>query len=244
MHRKSCGPFSPPPPVATDYIIIVSIMISVFILLDCRNSSTDWGLKAQSFLWFHRLEPESRVPVWLVPGEGLCPGLQTATFRLGTRPAESSGFSSSTCCSVSKTCLTLCDPRDARPPCPSPSPRVCSNSYPLSQWCSLIISSSATPFSSCPQSFPASESIPRSQLFTSGGQSDGASASASVLPMNIHGLFPLWLVGLISLQSERLFLFFFFERLLRVFSNTTVQNINSSAFTLLYGPTLTSICDY
>ena len=101
-----------------------------------------------------------------------------------------------------------------RLPCPSPSPRVYSNSCSLSQWCHPTISSSAITFSSCLLSFPASGSFPMSQLFTSGGLSIGASASASVLPMNIQGWFPLALTGLISLQSKGL---------LRVFSNTTVQ---------------------
>ena len=86
----------------------------------------------------------------------------------------------------------------ARFPCPSLSPRVCSNSCPLSRWCHPTISSSVAPFSSCPQSFPASGSFPVSQFFTSSGQSIGASASAAVLPMNIQGRFPLGLTGLIS----------------------------------------------
>ena len=105
-------------------------------------------------------------------------------------------------------------PQHSRLPCPSPSPRACSNSCPLSQWCHPTISSSVIPFSSCPLCFPASESLPMSQLFTSGGKSTGASASTSVLPMNIQGWLPLWLTGLISLQSKGLW---------RVFSNTTVQ---------------------
>ena len=96
---------------------------------------------------------------------------------------------------------------------PKNNPRVCSNLCPLSQWCYLIISSSATLFS-CPQSFPVSESFPMSQLFISGGQSIGTSASVSVLPMNIHSWFPLRLTGLISLQSKGLS---------RVFSSTTVR---------------------
>ena len=100
-----------------------------------------------------------------------------------------------------------------RLPCPSPSPGVCSNSCPLSQWCYLTISSSVTLFSFCLQSFPASGSFPMSRLFTSGGQSIGASASASVLPMNIQGWFLLELTGLISLK---------FKGLSRVFSKTTV----------------------
>ena len=89
-----------------------------------------------------------------------------------------------------------------RLPCPSPSPGACSNSCPLSQWCHPTISSSVVPFSSCLQSFPASGSFQMSQFFTSGGQSIGASASASVLLMNIQDWFPLGWTGLISLQSK------------------------------------------
>ena len=103
-----------------------------------------------------------------------------------------------------------------RPPCPSPIPGVHPNPYPLSQWCHpTIISSSVIPFSSCPQSFPASRSFQMSQLFTSGGQSIAVSASTSVLPMNTHNWSPLGWTGWISLQSKGLS---------RVFSNTTVQN--------------------
>ena len=90
------------------------------------------------------------------------------------------------CCSVVSNSLWPQGLQHARLPCPSPSPGACSNSCPLSQWCHPIISSSVTPLSSCPQSFPASGSFP----FASGGQSIGASASASVLPMNIQGWFP------------------------------------------------------
>ena len=89
-------------------------------------------------------------------------------------------------------------------PCPSPAPRACSNSCASSRWCHPTISSSVVPFSSCLQSFPASGSFPTSQLFTSGGQNIGASASAPVLPMNIQDWFPLGLTGLVSLQSKRL----------------------------------------
>ena len=84
----------------------------------------------------------------------------------------------------------------ARLPCPSLGPWVSSNSCPLSQWCHLTISSSAAPFSFCPRSFPASRYFPVSQLFASGSQSTGASASASIFPMNIQGWFPLELTGL------------------------------------------------
>ena len=92
----------------------------------------------------------------------------------------------------------------ARLPCPSPSPGLCSNSCTLSQWCHPIILTSVAPFSSCPQSFPASGSFPTSQLFASGSQSIGASGSASILPMNIRDWFPLGLTGLIPLQSKGL----------------------------------------
>ena len=89
-------------------------------------------------------------------------------------------------------------------PCPSPTPRACSNSCPSSQWCHPTISSSFVPLPSCLQSFPASGSFPMSQFFASGGQTIGASTSASVLPMNIQDWFPLGLTGLISLQSKEL----------------------------------------
>ena len=102
----------------------------------------------------------------------------------------------------------------ARPPCPSPSPRVHLNPCPLCRWCLPIISSSVVPFSSCPQSFPGSGSFPVSQLFASGGQSIRVSASTSVLPMNTQDWSPLGWTGWISLQSKGLS---------RVFSNTTAQ---------------------
>ena len=102
----------------------------------------------------------------------------------------------------------------SRPPCPSPTPRACSDSCPSSWWCHPTISSSVIPFSSCLQSFPASGSFLMSQFFPLGGQSTGASALASVLPMNIQDWCPLRWTGWISLQSKGLS---------RVFSNTTVQ---------------------
>ena len=102
---------------------------------------------------------------------------------------------SACCCrSVAELCLTLCDPMDCSLLCPSLSHGVCSNSCPLSRWCHPTISSSATLFSFCLLSFPASGSFPVSCLFTSGGQRTGDSASASVLPMNIQGWFPLGLI--------------------------------------------------
>jgi len=106
---------------------------------------------------------------------------------------------------VTQSCPTLRSHglQHARLPCPPPTPRACSNSCPSSQWCDPIILSSVTLFSSCPQSFPESGSFPIHQFFSSGGQSLGASASASVLPVNIQDWFPLGLTGLISLQSKR-----------------------------------------
>ena len=103
----------------------------------------------------------------------------------------------------------------ARPPCPSPTPRVHSDSHPSSPWCHPAISSSVVPFSSCPQSLPASKSFPMSQLFTWGGQSTRVSASASFLARKSQGWSPSEWTGWISLQSKGLS---------RVFSNTTVQN--------------------
>ena len=117
-------------------------------------------------------------------------------------------------CSIVFNSLQPYKLQHARLPCPSPTPRAFSNSCPSSQWCHVTISSSVIPFSSRLQSCPASGSFPVSQFFTSGGQSIGASASTSVLPVNIQYWFPVGLTGLISLQSKGLS---------RVFSNTTVQ---------------------
>ena len=134
----------------------------------------------------------------------------TFNFGLGDKPIQFS--------SVAQLCLTLCDPinHSARPPCPSPTPTpgVYPNSCPLCRWYHPTISSSVVSFSSCPQSFLASGSFQMSQLFPSGGQSTGVSASASVLPMNTQDWSPLGWTGWISLQSKGLS---------RVFSNTTVQ---------------------
>ena len=117
-------------------------------------------------------------------------------------------------CSVISDSLWPHESQHARPPCPSPAPGVHSDSPPSSQWCHPAISSSVVPFSSCPQSLPASESFPMSLPFTWGGQSTGVSASASVLPKNTQHWFPSEWTGWISLQSKGLS---------RVFSNPTVQ---------------------
>ena len=136
-------------------------------------------------------------------------------------------------CSVVSDSLWLHGLQCARLFYPSPSPGVCSNSCPLSQWCHPTISPSVVPLFSCLQSFPASGSFPMSQLFTSGGQRIGA--SASVLPMNIQDWFPLGLTGWISLQSRGLS---------RVFSNHTFKSINSLVLSFFHSPNLTSIHDY
>ena len=117
-------------------------------------------------------------------------------------------------CSVMSDSLQPHESQQARPPCPLPTPGVHSNSCPLSQWCHPAISSSVVPFSSCPQSLPASESFPMSQLFAWGGQSTGVSDLASFFPKNTQDWSALEWTGWISLQSKGLS---------RVFSNTTVQ---------------------
>ena len=118
-------------------------------------------------------------------------------------------------CSVVYDSLWPHELQHTRPPYPSPTPGVHSSKCPSSRWCHPDISSSVVPFSSCPQFLPVSESFPRSQFFTWGGQSFGVSALASVLPMNTQDWSPLEWTGWISLQSKGLS---------RVFSSTSVQN--------------------
>ena len=122
-----------------------------------------------------------------------------------------------------------------RPPCPSPTPRACSNSYPLSQWHHSTISSSAVPFSSCLQSFPASGSFPISQFFTSGGQSIGVAASTSVLPMNTQDWSPLGCIVRSPCSPRN-----------SQESSLTPQfkSSSSTALSFLYNPILTFIHDY
>ena len=117
-------------------------------------------------------------------------------------------------CSVVSDSLQPHESQHTRPPCPWPSPRVHSDSRPLSRWCHSAISSTVIPFCSCPQSLPVSESFPMSQLFAWGGQSTGISVLASFLPKNAQGWSPLEWTGWISLQSQGLS---------KLFSNTTVQ---------------------
>ena len=156
----------------------------------------------------------------------LCQEVVTALYRLKTKPKQnwnSENFRNLSVNdhtvvqfshSVVSDSLRPHGLQHTRLPCPSPTPRPCTNSCPLSWWCHPTISSSVIPFSSYLQSFPASGSFPVSQLFASGGQTIGVSASASVLPMNIQDWFPLGWNGWIYLQSKGLS---------RVFSNTTVQ---------------------
>ena len=137
-------------------------------------------------------------------------------------------------CSVVSDSLRSHGSQHSRPPCPSPTPRACSNSCPSSGWCHPTISSSVVPVSSCLPSFPASGSFQMSQLFTSGGQSIGVSASAPVLPMSIQDWFPLGLVGppccpWDSQESS---------------PKPQFKRINSLVLSFLYSPTLTFIHDY
>ena len=175
---------------------------------------------------FHGQEYWSGLP-WSPSGDLLYPGIKPASLM---PPALAGGFFTSSATweahplpqfssvqfsrSVMSDSLWPHESHLARPPCPSLTPRVYSNSCPSSWWCHPAISSSVVPFSSCPQFRPASGSFPMSQLFAWGGQSIGVSASASVLPMNSQDWSPLGWTGWTSLQSKGLS---------RVFSNTTVQ---------------------
>ena len=136
-------------------------------------------------------------------------------------------------CSVLSDSLQPYETKHAKPPCPSPTPRVHPNPCPFSRWCHPIISSSVIPFCSCPQSFPTSGSLQISQLFTPGGKSIGVSDSTSVLPMNTQDWFPLEWTGLCSPRDSQE-------------SSPTPQykSINSSVLSFLYSPTLTSTHDY
>ena len=138
-------------------------------------------------------------------------------------------------CSVVSDSLRPHESQHTRPTFPSPTLGVNSNSCPSSQWCYPAISSSVVPFSSCPQSLPASGPFPMSQLFTWGGQSVGVSASASVLPMNTQDWSPFGWTGWITLQSKG-----------SQESSPTPQfkSINFSVLSFLHSPTLTSIHDY
>ena len=185
--------------------------------LDCKEIQPVHPKGNQSRTFIGRINVETETPIlwppnaknWLI-WKDPDTGKDWRSHVPQIRPISSVQFS----CSVMSESLQPHEPQHARPPCPSPIPGVYSNPCPLSWWCHPAISSSVVPFSSCPQSFPASGSFPMSQLFMSGGQSIGVSASTSVLPMNTEDWSPLGWTGRISLQSKGLS---------RVFSNTTVQ---------------------
>ena len=168
------------------------------------SDMTQWLNKNKKALTHSMIEKEiathSSIPAWRAHGETSLEGYSLSSVQYSH--------------SVVSDSLPPHESQHARPPCPLPSPRVYSNSRPSSQWCHPAITSSVVPFSSCPQSFPASVSFPISQLFTWGGQIIGVSASASVLQKNTENWSPLGWIGWISLQSKGLS---------RVFSNTTVQ---------------------
>ena len=148
----------------------------------------------------------------------MCVWIKVKQMSQNTKNCESKVHASFWCIQFSRSVVSdFLRPHESQhtpPPCPSPPPGVYSNSHPSSRWCHPAISSSVVPFSSCPQSLPASGSFPVSQLFTWGGQSIGVSAAASVPPMNTQDWSPLGWTGWISLQSKGLS---------RVFSSTTVQ---------------------
>ena len=198
-------------------------------------SHSDWPKKNRRVgalpvpeVWDPDLTPNhpflSPYEVWALGREALGSGMERLTAHHYTRHADfclrvawfmlATQFSSVHICrSWVSDSLRPHKLQPSRLPCPSPTPRTCSNSCPLRRWCHPTISSSVVPFSSCSQSFPASGSFPMSQVLVSGGQSIGVSASVSVLPRNIQDWFTLGLTGLTSLQSKGLS---------RVFSNITV----------------------
>jgi len=159
-------------------------------------------------------EFELHIGLWLGSSPGTWVQILLHGFKSQSQVDSFSSSSAQFSRSVVSDSLWPHEPQHARPPCPSPTPGVHPNPRPLSRWCHPTISSSVVPFSSCPQSYPASGSFQMSQLFASGGQSIGVSASTSVLPMNTQDWYPLGWTGWISLQSKGLS---------RVFSNTTVQ---------------------
>ena len=189
-------------------VLVTQACLTVCNTTNCSlpGSSCPWNSPAKILQWV--AIPFSRGSSW-PRYQPRSPALQADSLPSESPGSPKHGFSH----------LVLSDSlwphrlQHTRLPCPSPTPGACTNSYPLSQWWHPTISSSIVS-STCHQSFPASQSFPRSQFYESGGQSIGVSASASVIPMNIQDWFPLGLTGWISLQSKGLS---------RVLSNTTVQ---------------------
>ena len=198
--------------------------LSNILLYLCTTSSLFiLRLKTDPEFWIHSKQPPAaHAPFHCFP----------QSTPLSVKKAETSVQLS---CPVVSDSLQSHESQHAGPPCPSPTPGVCSNSCSLSQWCHPAISSSVVPFSFCPQSLPASGSFPVSQFFASGGQSIGVSASTSVLPMNTQDWCPLEWTGWISFQSKGL----------QVSCPTPqFKSINSSMLSFLYSPILTSMHDY
>ena len=212
---------------------------------ETRVQSLGWEDPLEEGMAIYSSIPAWRIPWTEEPDELQSMGLQRVRHNWMTNIHTQTNTHTHSCthahiyipvqfsCSVMSDSLWTHGLQHARLPCPSPTPRACSNSCPLSQRCHPTTSSSVIPFSSHLQSFPASGSFQISQFFASGGQSIGASASVHL--MNIPSSFPLGLTSLISLLSKGLS---------RAFSNTTVQSIYYLALSHLYGPTLTSVHDY
>ena len=207
-HESGVSCPSPWPPLFLEHLPLVPFAFFSCLSIPARDSLY-WVLLVVLLILLTPRQQNSDldrcVHLW-----GWTEGLSYIPLCLDTKSNHSVQFS----CSVMSESLQPHGLQHARPPCPSPTPRVYSNSCPLSWWCHPTVSSFVIPFSSCLQSFPASESLQMSQFFASGGQSVGVSASISVLPMNIQDWFPLGWTGWISLKSKGLS---------RVFSNTTVQ---------------------
>ena len=204
-HRFSCYlNYSPFPPPHTLPLIAQGLILKNWT---CEIKKADFTC----YSWL------INIGSWVLPRVRVCwEGMQLLSIPIPVTlcPREVQFSSVQFSPSVVSDSLRPHELQHARPPCPSPTPGVHSGSHPSSQWCHPAISSSVIPFSSCPQSLPASESFPMSWLFAWGGQSTGVSALASVLPKNTQGWSPLEWTSWISLQSKGLS---------RVFSNTTVQ---------------------
>ena len=193
------------------------IRTALSVCLSCQNNEKLPLWSQEVLIWYQILYGHGFLS-WFEATK-LCVPRQSLTF-FGLSVFNSVQFSDS----VVSDFLRPHESQDTRPSCPLPTPRVHSDSRPSSQWCHPAISSSVIPFSSCPQSLPASGSFPMSQLFAWGGQSIGVSALASFLPKNTQGWSPLEWTAWISLQSKGLS---------GVFSNTTVQKHQFSHYTLL-----------
>ena len=205
------------------YVYIVCVCVYIYIWASLvAQSAKNLPLMQETWVWSlgqeDPLEKEmvthSSILVWTIPWTEEPGGwwpieLQGVKHNLVTKPPPPP-YTYTYICYLLFSRSVMSDSfqphglQHTRLPCPSLSPKVCSNSCPLGWWCHPTVSSSVTVFSSCPQSFPASESFPTSQLFTWGGQSIGTSASVPVLPVNIQGWFPLGLTGLICLLSKGL----------------------------------------